>query len=174
MIKSKTFTGTISIFDNVLLKNNFFPIRNVENINVDYDEWFISSTSYDILHVKFYSVNSNFVSWDIRYYDETKNTNKYGYHYVYMKRKFYLHKVMASTFLNNYSKSEKVKHLDNNKNNNSPDNLEWVTTSPISRYFKIDKESKFTYENLGIDKPFKITYKIPREETYEDFEKLVI
>ena len=175
-MKNKSFTGTINMFDDLLLKYNFFPIRNVEGINTEHDEWFISSTTYDILHVKYYSVISNFVSWTIKYYDPLKNVTKYGYHYVYMKKKFFLHIIMASTFIRNIYKSDKVKHKDGNKDNNSPSNLEWIIKSDyLSKYFVMKESSyKYTYKDLGINKPFKITYNTPKEDSYEDFKQTAV
>ena len=46
--------------------------------------------------------------------------------YIYDKT-YYLHRLIAQTFLSNPEKKEQVNHKDGKKLNNAVDNLEWVT-----------------------------------------------
>ena len=55
-----------------------------------------------------------------------------GYLYVHLykntKRKDYaIHRIVANAFIENPKHKEEVNHKDGNKQNNSVDNLEWVT-----------------------------------------------
>lgn len=57
---------------------------------------------------------------------------KQGYVYVDLyknniKRKFYIHKLVANAFLPNPNNLPEVNHKDENKENNKVDNLEWCT-----------------------------------------------
>ena len=59
-------------------------------------------------------------------------TNKYGYQQVMFckdgKRKmFSVHRLVASTFIDNPNNYEQVNHKDENPSNNHVDNLEWCT-----------------------------------------------
>ena len=65
-----------------------------------------------------------------------------------------VHRVLAETFLLNPNNKEQVDHLDNDKHNNSLDNLEWVTQSEnILRSFdkghrESSQKAKYSYEDF--------------------------
>ena len=55
-----------------------------------------------------------------------------GYAYVNLcagniRKKYYVHRLVATTFLANLDDKPQVNHIDGNKLNNNVDNLEWVT-----------------------------------------------
>lgn len=65
-----------------------------------------------------------------RFLKTTKN--QYEYETVGLmkngKRKYkYVHRIVAETYLNNRENGTEVNHKDENKSNNSVDNLEWIT-----------------------------------------------
>lgn len=47
---------------------------------------------------------------------------------------FYLHRLVAIHFINNPEQLQYVNHMDENKSNNSVDNLEWCTASYNANY----------------------------------------
>lgn len=49
------------------------------------------------------------------------------------RRKFRVHRLVASAFVDGYFEDASVDHLDGNKLNNRADNLEWVTLSENTR-----------------------------------------
>ena len=58
--------------------------------------------------------------------------NKEGYHRVKLNdkgygRKFYTHRLVALTFLDNPKKLPEVHHINNRRSDNDSDNLKWVT-----------------------------------------------
>lgn len=63
--------------------------------------------------------------------------NKWGYHQVPLSkyiganrnRKFMVHRLVAMAFVENPNNYPQINHIDGDKNNNSPDNLEWCTNS---------------------------------------------
>jgi hypothetical protein len=55
-----------------------------------------------------------------------------GYVYVQLgsiKKNFYIHRLVATCFIENPDAKPEVNHIDGNKSNNRVDNLEWVTRS---------------------------------------------
>ena len=60
-----------------------------------------------------------------------RNNKKYGH------KKFHIHRIVACTFLNNPDRNiyRIVHHIDNNKQNNKLENLEWTTASKNSLYY---------------------------------------
>lgn len=86
-------------------------------------------------------------------------TGKHGYCYVGLHKNGIvktnlIHKLVASSFLNHYSNGYDlvVNHIDENKRNNSVDNLEIVTQREnVSKYY-IKRESSSIYTGVSFDK----------------------
>ncbi len=61
------------------------------------------------------------------------DTNNVGYRrvslYQPLCKRFFIHRLVAYHFCDNYSSDKVVNHKDGNKQNNCADNLEWVTRS---------------------------------------------
>ena len=63
--------------------------------------------------------------------------NHWGYHIVPLsikngankQRRYMLHRIVAMSFIPNPQHYPQINHIDGNKNNNSPSNLEWCTNS---------------------------------------------
>ena len=49
--------------------------------------------------------------------------------YTPIKQRFFIHRLVASHFVDGYDENLVVNHIDGNKQNNSVKNLEWVTRS---------------------------------------------
>lgn len=60
---------------------------------------------------------------------------------------FYLHRVIAMTFIPNPQKLDEVNHIDGNPYNNCLANLEWVTREENMRHFN---ENRKKYENKNV------------------------
>jgi hypothetical protein len=68
-----------------------------------------------------------------------KSINKYGYNHIRLfkdgvRKNFQIHRLVASTFIDNPYMKPQVNHKDGNKSNNHVSNLEWVTQSENIRH----------------------------------------
>ena len=73
-------------------------------------------------------------------------TNKNGYLKVVLSkngihRNYYLHRIVSTAFIPNYDKKPCVNHLDEDKTNNTADNLEWCTAKENTNYGTRNKRS---------------------------------
>ncbi len=67
------------------------------------------------------------------------SVNNAGYHYMAFRedgkqKNFYIHRLVAETFIPNPDGKPFVNHIDGDKSNNSADNLEWVTVTENNRH----------------------------------------
>lgn len=76
----------------------------------------------------------------------TISETNYPRNYIqYGHKKFYIHRIVACTFLNNPDRNiyRIVHHIDNNKQNNKLENLEWTTASENSlHYYKLKNKNQ--------------------------------
>ena len=64
--------------------------------------------------------------------------------YTPIKKRFFVHRLVAIHFCDNYQEDLVVNHKDGNKLNNNADNLEWVTRSENDLHaFKNNLRKKF-------------------------------
>jgi hypothetical protein len=71
-----------------------------------------------------------------------------------LKKRWLLHRLVATTFLHNPDSKEYVNHIDKNKKNNCVDNLEWVSNIENNCHMQQDRNntSKYPGVYLHIDK----------------------
>ena len=67
------------------------------------------------------------------------NVNKKGYRYVLIRdngveRTVYVHRLVAKAFIPNPENKETINHINNDKSDNRPCNLEWMTNIENSRH----------------------------------------
>jgi len=86
-----------------------------------------------------------------------------------MSKSFYVHRLVAETFIQNYFNNPQVNHIDNNPFNNHVDNLEWCTNSEnqihrfkligtsntLGQYIHKNRTTFRVYKKGVIDKCFK-------------------
>ena len=83
--------------------------------------------------------------------DYKVNDNGYIRVYIYNKT-YYLHRIIAETFIKNPEKKEQVNHKDGNKLNNNIENLEWVTNQENQIHkFKNGLGKKITKQIIQYD-----------------------
>ena len=88
----------------------------------------------------------------------THDINSCGYHRITLynkdhdppKERFLVHRLVASTFIDNPKNLPVVNHVDLNIDNNSVDNLEWTTTRDNELYSK--------YCGSKIYKPYRVCW----------------
>lgn len=67
-------------------------------------------------------------------------------------KKFYVHRLMAETFLPNLENKREVNHKDGNKENNSLENLEWITSSDNQKHRHSIGITKTSNRKIGMFK----------------------
>jgi hypothetical protein len=80
-----------------------------------------------------------------------QHKNQFGYMKVWLyknsKRKEYaVHRLVASAFIDNPDNKPCVNHIDNNRENNNANNLEWCTYKENSQWAEIQGRREFTKE----------------------------
>lgn len=79
-------------------------------------------------------------------------THYKGYKYIYIwnhkKCKFFVHRLVAITFIINPDNKPIVNHIDENKANNHILNLEWMTDGENTRYYWAKRGVEINPSNL--------------------------
>jgi hypothetical protein len=83
----------------------------------------------------------------------TPQKNQNGYYRIGLTKnkkikRYYLHVLLAKTFLPNPENKPQVHHKDNNGYNNSLENLEWVTNTENQNYAENKKKYLISLTNL--------------------------
>lgn len=68
-----------------------------------------------------------------------------------LREKYYVHRLVASVFLDNKYNLSDVNHIDGNKNNNSVDNLEWCSHRGNQIHMYENRMTKKAYPVLCIE-----------------------
>lgn len=103
-----------------------------------------------------YKVSTNGVVLGKRGKPLSPFTSRGGYKMVSLKKDGKLqnqlvHRLVAITFIENPNNYECVNHIDENKNNNSVENLEWCTRDYNNSYGTINIRRSITHRKLKID-----------------------
>jgi len=102
-----------------------FKWKYANNVNDNDNKW--KKISDDIVGINNYFISNK---GNIKYNCNIKNifTTINGYYVISINSKhYYIHRLVALTFLDNSDNKEIVNHIDGNKLNNNIENLEWVT-----------------------------------------------
>lgn len=92
------------------------------------------------------------------------NRKKDGYYWVWgrkgedgKKHCHYVHRIVARNFVPNPMGLSQVNHIDENKQNNRADNLEWCTPKYNARYGRRNEKVNVTKRENGVIRPITIT-----------------
>lgn len=113
-----------------------------------------------------------------------QNANDKGYLYVSLNsKKYYVHILIARTFIENSNNYEQVNHKDFNKSNNCVENLEWVSPQQnINHYRKsayfnsVEQQKQNKLQNKTFEKIMKyknniLEFYVGQAMTIEDIAK---
>lgn len=90
-------------------------------------------------------------SWDINSSGYARVTLYNKYHNPSRKR-YFVHRLVAETFINNFTNMSEVNHKDSDKLNNSVSNLEWTTRLENEKHSILYGNKKYKY------KPFIVVF----------------
>lgn len=96
-------------------------------------------------------------NWTVREKFLKESTTKAGYKYVGLNngrtcKRFFVHKLIAISFLENTKKLKEVNHKDLNRQNNALSNLEWVTTRENVSHSKLNRVKTSVYTGVSFCK----------------------
>lgn len=103
--------------------------------------------------------------------------NRMGYYRVILfkehkRKRFFIHRLVAETFLENLENKPQVNHKDGNKQNNNVENLEWVSQSENMKhsYYVLKNKTGFAYGFGRCEEPWnkgRADLKTTRPEIYK-------
>lgn len=110
----------------------------------------------------------------LKYSASSSRNGKIYYKINLDKKNYYIHRLIASVFIDNPLNKNQVNHLDNNPYNNRVDNLEWVTQSENMIH---SLNFKSNYANYGLyiyksKKRFKFFKRMITGNIYKSFATL--
>tara|TARA_R110002049_G_scaffold230196_2_gene402337 strand:+ start:534 stop:1016 length:483 start_codon:yes stop_codon:yes gene_type:complete len=92
-----------------------------------------------VIDLDLFTFKNGVVTYNGREVTQTKSTNGYVYVWVANKHRR-LHRVVAAKYIANPNNLPHIDHIDDDKHNNDPSNLQWITPSA---------NSKKAYASLG-------------------------
>jgi len=126
----------------------------------------------EIPNIPNYLINKSGDIWSIRHNKIMKTCiNKEGYVTIELNTKGYrLHRLLGLNFIPNPENKPEIDHIDRNKQNNSLENLRWVTGSENS----LNRSYKTEHHNIIINKSGSYKVQIRRNKktitkTFKDF-----
>lgn len=116
------------------------------SVNIEGFEHYVVSVEGEILNTK---TRKPIKGW----------LNAGGYRRIWLckngeKRKFYLHRIVALTFVQNPMNHPEVDHLNRNTDDNRAVNLEWVEGSENLKRRQFKKQNKYAAPSVEEDLPF--------------------
>lgn len=137
--------------------------------------YFISSEGKVFSNWRRNSRHTFFIDYGNTSPKEMKQRVQRGYYIIGIKsHQYYVHKLVAETFLSNPNDCHMVNHIDENKLNNNVNNLEWCTAEQNQQHsfakdyvieevatgsiFKVRGFKKFCRENNMSEGMFRMTY----------------
>lgn len=114
-------------------------MMNSHTLEGDYmEEWRVVAGTCNMIEVSNLGRVRSLMRGGIPYILKTQKDEK-GYHRLRVtinrkKMSFKLHRIVAGAFIENPDNLPQVNHIDGNKDNNSADNLEWITNRDNARH----------------------------------------
>lgn len=131
-MRSINYYASNEEFQQILAKGGYVPVKYKDCNTHGSTDYFINEDC-DIIHVlssRKRAKKEPDVAYTYYKYKPEKSKNNAGYHLVYVGFSALLHRVMAYTFIGNPTFAQTdINHIDENKDNNHPSNLEWCTHS---------------------------------------------
>lgn len=114
-------------------------MMNSHTLKGDYmEEWRVVAGTSEMIEVSNLGRVRSLMRGGIPYILKTQKDEK-GYHRLRVtinrkKMSFKLHRIVAGAFIENPDNLPQVNHIDGNKDNNSADNLEWISNRDNARH----------------------------------------
>lgn len=134
----------------------------------------------EVPFAKNYLISSDGSLYSRKYKRELNpRSNKKGYKVAYIKtdsdgyKSFFIHRIVAITFLENHESLKIVNHIDSNPLNNSVENLEWCTSSHNNKHGieeKIRKGKKINSAKATIEQVLTM-FTLRNHSTHRDIAK---
>lgn len=123
LIKYKETNNETEVYVNT---NNYFDFNLI--IPNDDDEFIQCDEPVILDHLPYFEIYKNGKIVDTRGKSEVL-LNKNGYQTISYKKNYFVHRLVAISYLKNKNNYDLVNHLDGNRSNNNVNNLEWVNNT---------------------------------------------
>lgn len=75
-----------------------------------------------------------------------------------IRKEYYIHRLIALSYLDNSENKPEVDHIDRNRSNNKLENLRWATLSENRKNTDLIKNTKTTHRNITLQNIGKYNY----------------